>query len=70
MASFGTQFASVARGGGRIGQKVLRYLAVREVLTVLALDGLHLVFQAQFKLLKPDFFQLFVVGEVTLVGKG
>jgi hypothetical protein len=31
-----------------------------KLLPILALNRLHLVFQAQFKLLEPDFFQLFV----------
>src|ERR1700741_950009 len=36
---------------------------------ILALDGLHLVFQAQFQLFKPDFFQLFIFAEITFLGE-
>jgi len=31
-----------------------------ELLPILPLNGLHLVFEPQFQLLEPDFFQLFV----------
>ena len=39
------------------------------VLPILALNGLHLVFQAEFQLLQPDFFQLFIFAEVTFLGE-
>jgi hypothetical protein len=33
------------------------------------LDGFHLVFQAQFQFLQPDFLQLFVFGEISFFGE-
>ena len=44
-------------------------LAVLHVIAVLTLNIFHLVSEAQFQLLQPDFFQLFVVGEIPLVGE-
>src|SRR5712692_806504 len=49
--------------------KLLGDLASRDVCPILPLDGLHLVPQTQFQLFQSDFFQFFVVGKVTLVGK-
>jgi len=37
--------------------------------SILPLNRLHLVLEAQFQLLQPDFFQFFVVGKETLVGE-
>ena len=37
---------------------------------VLALDALHLIFQAQFELLQPDLFQLFIVGKIPFLDQG
>jgi hypothetical protein len=45
----------------------LGYLVLR--LPVLPLDGLHLVLQAKFQLLQPDFFQLFIFGEIAFLGE-
>jgi len=39
------------------------------MLPILALDRFHLIFQAQFQLLQPDFFQLFIFGEISLLGE-
>jgi hypothetical protein len=49
--------------------KNLSYLAPGNVLPILALDGLHLVLEPELQLLQPDFFQLFVVGEISFVGE-
>jgi hypothetical protein len=43
-------------------------LAVLHVITVLPLDVFHLIFEPQFQLLQPDFFDFFVVSEIALVG--
>jgi hypothetical protein len=40
-----------------------------ELLPELPLDGLHLVLQAQFQLLQPDLFQLFVFAEISFLGE-
>ena len=39
------------------------------LLPELALNGFHLILEAQLQLLKPGFFQLFVFAEITLLGK-
>src|SRR4029077_5433912 len=39
------------------------------LLPILALNGLHLVLQAQFQLLQTDLFQLLVFAEVTFLGE-
>src|ERR1700722_8441852 len=39
------------------------------LLPELALNGFHLIFEAQLQLLKPGFFQLFVFAEITFLGK-
>ncbi len=39
------------------------------LLPVLALNGLHLIFEAEFQLLQTNFFQLLVFAEVTLLGE-
>ena len=49
--------------------KNLSYLAPGNVLTILTLNGLHLVLEPELQFLQPDFFQLFVVGEISLVGE-
>jgi hypothetical protein len=41
-----------------------------ELLPILPLDRLHLIFEPQLQLLKPNFFQLLVFTEVTLLGEG
>jgi hypothetical protein len=50
-----------------IGQK-LRYVNA-VLLPKLALDGFHLVLQAQFQLLQAHFFQLFVFAEITFLSE-
>jgi len=52
-----------------VSTKDLCDLTALYVLTVLPLDRFHLIFKPQLQLLEPDFFQFFVVGKVTLVGK-
>jgi hypothetical protein len=37
-------------------ERILRDLAVFYGVTILPLDGFHLIFEPQFKLLQPDFF--------------
>src|SRR5438132_8084754 len=56
---------------GTVGQldNFLGDLAVFDVVSILLLDGLHLVLEPQFQLLQSDFFQLFVVGKIPLVSK-
>ena len=44
------------RRTGFSSRNSLSDLAALNVLAILALDGLHLVLEAQFQLLKPDFF--------------
>lgn len=61
--------SGAACGNQSDGQNKLCDLAVLHVLAVLPLDHFHLIFEPQFKLFQPDFFQLFVVGEVTLMGE-
>jgi hypothetical protein len=39
------------------------------MLPILALDGFHLILEAQFQLFQPDFFQLFIFGEISLLGE-
>src|SRR5689334_3484177 len=39
------------------------------LLTVLALNRFHLVFEAEFEFLKADFFELFVFAEVAFLGE-
>ena len=46
----------------------LRYVNA-VLLPILALNGLHLVLEAQFQLFQPDFFQLFVFAEITFLGE-
>src|SRR5262245_47194348 len=40
-----------------------------ELLPILALNRLHLIFEAQFQLLQTDFFQLFIFAEVAFLGE-
>jgi hypothetical protein len=50
-------------------ERILRDLAVFYGVSILPLDGFHLIFEPQFKFLQPDFFQFFVIGEIPLVGE-
>src|SRR5207247_7446847 len=49
---------------GGLSDLVLHY-----VLLELPLNRLHLIFQTKLQLLQPHFFQLFVFGEITFLGK-
>src|SRR5208282_2925208 len=57
----------LAKSGQYKGQR-LRYVHTLP-LPELALNRLHLVFEAQFQLLEPDFFQLFVFAEITFLSE-
>ena len=48
----------------------IRTLAYALLPLRLMFEALHLVFQAQLQLLQADFFQFFVVGEVSLLSEG
>jgi hypothetical protein len=37
---------------------------------ILPLNRLHLIFEPQLQLFQPDFFQLFVVAEISFLGEG
>src|SRR3954470_15749600 len=39
------------------------------LLPILALNGLHLILEAEFQLLQPHFFQLFVFAEIPFLGE-
>jgi hypothetical protein len=39
------------------------------LLPILPLNRLHLIFEAQFELFEPDFFQLFILAEVSFLGE-
>lgn len=39
------------------------------LLLILPLNGRHLVLESQFQLFQPDFFQLFVFGQITFLGE-
>jgi hypothetical protein len=57
--------------GGYAGQRLVRFLRYVDAVlhAELALDGLHLVLEAQFQLLETDLFQLLVFAEVSFLGE-
>jgi hypothetical protein len=50
-------------------QKIKLSYVRTELLPILPLNGLHLVFEPQFQLFKPDFLQLFVFAEISFLGE-
>src|SRR5579871_4796380 len=59
---------STAEPPGSSQEPKLRYVDA-VVLPILTLDRLHLILEAEFQLLQPDFFQLFVFAEIAFLGE-
>src|SRR3954462_2114394 len=53
--------------GANVERLALLLAAVRR--TIVPRDGFHLVFQREFPFFEGDFFELFVIGEVVLLGE-
>src|SRR5215469_3976533 len=64
LQTFHPQRLSRALFGGNLSY-LIRYMFLPE----LPLNGFHLILEAEFQLFEPDFFQLFVVGEIAFLSE-